>query len=107
MVWRQVCGETGFSIHYEKGCGCKPPGELDCSRCKDWQWDFGYTWCKIWGDEMGPVPSQVPCLPPPKGKGRESDWFEGKWRTRGSPVDEFQKRIDKETNAPTQAVGPR
>ena len=92
---------TGFSIHYEKGCGCQPPGQLDCSRCAEWKWDFMYTWCKIWGDDMGVTTTQVPCLPPPKGTGRRADWFKARWRTRGSHVDEFQRRMDRNTSTPT------
>ena len=91
---------TAFTIHYEKGCGCKPGNQLDCNRCREWQWDWGYSWCKIWGDEMGIVPGDVPCLPPPKGRGRRADWFEARWRTKGSSVDEFQRRLDTESNVP-------
>lgn len=90
---------TAFTIHYEKGCGCKPGSQLDCSRCKEWKWDFGYTWCKIWGDELGTTTTKVPCLPPPKGIGRKEDWYEGRWRTKGSSVDEMQKRLNEEANA--------
>ena len=92
---------TAFTIHYEKGCGCKPANQMDCSRCPEWKWDFMYTWCKIWGDDMGVTTTQVPCLPPPKGTGRRADWFEARWRTRGAPVDEMQRRLDRNTSSPT------
>lgn len=85
---------TAFTIHYEKGCGCKPPGQVDCSRCQPWQWEFGYTWCKIWGDELGTTPSKVPCLPPPLGPDRRQQWYEALWRTRCSAVGQMEKRLD-------------
>ncbi len=95
---------TAFTIHYERGCGCPSKKDPDCCRCPEWVWDFGYTWCNIWGADMGPTPSQVPCLPPPKGRGRRADWFEARWRTRGSDVDELQRRLNR---APTTQTGPR
>jgi len=90
---------TSFNVNYQKDCGAKRPFDRcrDCGPCAPWQWDWMYTWCKIWGTEMGTTPSKVPCLPGPRGTTDRHEWYEGRWATRGSSIDTFQHRIHNQT----------